>query len=77
MMMARTCAGSQTTLTFYELWGNQMNPNVSQAIVEILIMARKLQEISASSNQEKEIFEGLFRIGEAAYAGMTELKRDE
>lgn len=54
-----------------------MSPNVSQAIVEILIMARKLQEISASSGQEKEIFEGLFRIGEAAYSGMTELKRDE
>jgi hypothetical protein len=40
-------------------------------------MARKLQEISASSGKEKEIFEGLFRIGESAYAGMTELKRDE
>ena len=54
-----------------------MNPNVSQVITEILIMARKLQEISASSGKEKEIFEALFRIGEAAYAGMTELKRDE
>jgi hypothetical protein len=54
-----------------------MNPNVSQAIVEILIMARKLQEISASSDQEKEIFEYLFRIGQTAYAGMSELKRDK
>jgi hypothetical protein len=64
-------------LIFYEPWGSQMNPNVSQVITEILIMARKLQEISASSGKEKEIFEILFRIGEAAYAGMTELKRDE
>lgn len=54
-----------------------MNLNVSQAIVEILIIARKLQEISASSGKEKEIFEGLFRIGEAAYSGMTELKKGE
>lgn len=54
-----------------------MNPQVSQVITEILIMARKLQEISASSGKEKEIFEHLSRIGEAAYNGMTELKRDE
>jgi hypothetical protein len=54
-----------------------MNEKVSQAIVEILIMARKLQEVSASSGQEKEIFDRLFWIGEAAYAGMTELKLGE
>jgi hypothetical protein len=54
-----------------------MNPQLSQVITEILIMARKLQEISAGTGREKEIFEGLFRIGESAYAGMTELKRDE
>jgi hypothetical protein len=54
-----------------------MNPQVSQAIVEILIMARQLQETSASSGKEKEIFESLLRIGEAAYAGMTELKKGE
>ena len=54
-----------------------MNPNLSQAIVEIILMARRLQEISASSEMEKEIFEELFRIGETAYAGMAEIKRDE
>jgi hypothetical protein len=54
-----------------------MNPNVSQVITEILIMARQLQEVSASSGKEKEIFEGLFRIGQAAYAGMSEIKRDK
>jgi hypothetical protein len=54
-----------------------MSPNVSQAIVDILILARQLQEVSASSDREKEIFEGLFRIGQAAYSGMSELKRDK
>jgi len=54
-----------------------MTPNVSQAIVDILILARQLQEVSASSGKEKEIFEGLFRIGQAAYAGMAEIKRDK
>ena len=54
-----------------------MNPNLSQMITEIMILARQLQEISAGSDQEKEIFKYLFRIGQTAYAGMSELKRDE
>jgi hypothetical protein len=54
-----------------------MTPNVSQAIVDILIEARKLQETSASSNQEKEIFKGFFRISQLAYEGIKDLQRDE
>jgi hypothetical protein len=54
-----------------------MSPKLAQSIVEILLMARRLQEISASDGQEKAIFEELFSIGEAAYAGMAEIKRDE
>jgi len=54
-----------------------MNEKVSQAIVEILIAARKLQEASAASGQDKRIFDGLFRIGEIAYSGMSALQRDK
>jgi hypothetical protein len=54
-----------------------MNVKVAEVIVDLLIMARQLQNVSADSGQEKEIFELLFRIGETAYAGMAELKRDK
>jgi hypothetical protein len=53
-----------------------MNVKVAEMIVNLMIMAKELQHVSASSDQEKEIFELLFRIGETAYAGMAELKRN-
>jgi hypothetical protein len=54
-----------------------MNPDVAQAIVDLLIMARKLQEISAAGGQEKPIFEAMFRIAQTAHAGMAALQRDK
>jgi hypothetical protein len=54
-----------------------MSEKVAEVIVDLLIMARELQHVSAESDQEKKIFEMLFRIGETAYAGMSELKRDK
>ena len=54
-----------------------MNPNLSQAITEIMILARQLQEVSAGSDRDKEIFEHLFKIGQTVNAGMQEIKRDK
>ena len=54
-----------------------MNVKVAEVIVNLLLISRELQHVSAESGKEKEIFGLLFRIGEAAYTGMAELKRDE
>jgi hypothetical protein len=43
----------------------------------LLIKARELQEVSASSGQEKRIFELLFEIAHTEHAGMAALTRDK
>jgi hypothetical protein len=54
-----------------------MNVKVAEVMVDLLIDAKKLQEISASSGQEKQIFELLFEVAQAAHAGMAALTRNE
>ena len=54
-----------------------MNVKVAEVMVDLLIKARELQEVSASSGQEKRIFELLFEIAHTAHAGMAALTRNE
>jgi hypothetical protein len=54
-----------------------MNVKVAEVLVDLLIKARKLEEVSASSGQEKRIFELLFEIAHTAHAGMAALTRDK
>jgi hypothetical protein len=54
-----------------------MNVKVAEVMVDLLIKARELQEISASSGQEKQIFELLFTIAHTAHAGMAALASEK
>jgi hypothetical protein len=54
-----------------------MNVKVAEVMVDLLIKARELQEISASSGQEKQIFELLFQIAQTAHAGMAALTSEK
>jgi hypothetical protein len=54
-----------------------MNVKVAEVMVDLLVDARKLQEISASSGQEKQIFELLFQIAQTAHAGMAALTSEK
>ena len=54
-----------------------MNEMVAQRIVEILIAARQLQEISASDGSDKQVSEALWHISNLAYSGMMEMKRKD
>jgi hypothetical protein len=50
-----------------------MNPLVAQRIVEILIAARKLQEVSAGHGSDKEALELLYKISWLGYIGSMEM----
>jgi hypothetical protein len=54
-----------------------MNITVAEVLVDLLIKARKLQEVSADHGREKEIFELLFEVAQAAHAGMAALTNDK
>ena len=54
-----------------------MNVKVAEVLVDLLIKAGKLQEVSADHGREKEIFELLFEMAQAAHAGMAALTRNE
>ena len=54
-----------------------MNVKVAEVMVDLLIKVRELQQVSASSGQEKQIFELLFQIAQSAHAGMAALTSDE
>lgn len=54
-----------------------MNVKVAEVMVNLLIKARELQEVSADHGREKEIFELLFKVAQAAHAGMAALTRNE
>jgi hypothetical protein len=55
----------------------KMNVKVAEVMVDLMVKTRELQEISASSGQEKKIFELLFAIAHTAHAGMAALARDK
>jgi len=54
-----------------------MNIKVSEVLVDLLIKARKLQEVSADYGREKQVFELLFEVAQAAHAGMAALTNDK
>lgn len=54
-----------------------MNVKVAEVLVDLLIKARQLQEVSADHGQEKRIFELLFEVAQAAHVGMAALTRDK
>jgi hypothetical protein len=54
-----------------------MNITVAEVLVDLLIKARKLQEVSADHGREKEIFELLFQVAQSAHAGMAALTNDK
>lgn len=54
-----------------------MNEMVAQRIVEILIAAQQLQEISASDGSDKQVLEALWYIRNLAYSGMMEMQRKD
>jgi hypothetical protein len=55
----------------------RMNEMVAQRIVEILIAAQQLQEISASDGSDKQVLEALWYIRNLAYSGMMEMQRKD
>ena len=54
-----------------------MNVKVAEVLVDLLIKATKLQEVSAESGKEKQIFELLFAIAHTAHAGMAALASEK
>jgi hypothetical protein len=50
-----------------------MNSLVAQRVVEILLAARQLQEISAGYDNDKEILELLYKISWLGYIGSMEM----
>jgi hypothetical protein len=54
-----------------------MNEMVALRIVEIMIAARKLQEISASYGSDEKVSEALWHICNLAYSGMMEMQRND
>ena len=54
-----------------------MNEMVAQRIVEILIAAQQLQEISASDGSDKQIAEALWHISNLANSGLMEMQRKD
>jgi len=54
-----------------------MNIKVAEVLVDLLIKARELQQVSADYGQEKRVFELLFEIAQSAHAGMAALTNDE
>jgi hypothetical protein len=48
-----------------------MNTTLAEVIVELQIAARQLQETSASSGQEKAIYNQLLRIAQLTITGMA------
>jgi hypothetical protein len=48
-----------------------MNTTLAEVIVDLMVAARKLQETSASSGQEKAIYNQLLRIAQLAITGMS------
>jgi hypothetical protein len=54
-----------------------MNIKVAEVLVDLLIKARKLQEVSADYGQEKRVFELLFEVAQSAHAGMAALANEK
>ena len=48
-----------------------MNTTLAQVIVDLMVAARMLQETSASSGQEKAIYDQLLNIAQLAITGMS------
>jgi hypothetical protein len=52
-----------------------MSEMVAQRIVEIMLAARELQEVSASSVQSKEVYDLLCKISWLGYIATMEMKQ--